>query len=208
MLPNPRHFSILVSNEQLYLASNCYIYRRQIHEWMEIFQMHHISIRLNLYETQKSLSSDINCRKVFSQITECKFNLLYLYACIYHYRSARAEEAIWGEDEDFSDHNYYNSIPGKEPPIGGIVDSRLRGSGSLLGHIHSQPQGSSTAQVTLQTHTVNCASHYYCLIWMYEAPGDRWHLCLLLKHARRQIQVKLCHDRDPHHLHAACFSSG
>lgn len=57
---------------------------------------------------------------------------------------------MWGEDEDFADHNYYNSIPGKEPPIGGVVDSRLRTSGALLGHIHTQPQGKSTAQVNLQ----------------------------------------------------------
>uniref|UniRef100_A0A3Q3XEG9 Uncharacterized protein n=1 Tax=Mola mola TaxID=94237 RepID=A0A3Q3XEG9_MOLML len=62
----------------------------------------------------------------------------------------RTEEPVWGEDEDFADHNYYNSIPGKEPPIGGVVDSRLRTSGALLGHIHTQPQGKSTAQVNLQ----------------------------------------------------------
>lgn len=64
-------------------------------------------------------------------------------------RSARAEEPIWGEDEGFSDHDYYNSIPGKEPPIGGVVDSRLRGSAALLGHIHSQPQSYTPAQVTV-----------------------------------------------------------
>lgn len=57
---------------------------------------------------------------------------------------------MWGEDEDFSDHNYYNSIPGKEPPIGGVVDSRLRASGALLGHIHTQPQSKTAAQVNLQ----------------------------------------------------------
>lgn len=66
-------------------------------------------------------------------------------------RSVRTEEPIWGEDESFSDHDYYNSIPGKEPPIGGVVDSRLRGNGALLGHIHSQLQGYTTTQVTLQT---------------------------------------------------------
>uniref|UniRef100_H3DDC9 SHC (Src homology 2 domain containing) transforming protein 2 n=1 Tax=Tetraodon nigroviridis TaxID=99883 RepID=H3DDC9_TETNG len=70
-------------------------------------------------------------------------------------RSARAEEPIWGEDEGFSDHDYYNSIPGKEPPIGGVVDSRLRGSGAPLGHVHSQPLGCTAAQVTLQTDDVN-----------------------------------------------------
>uniref|UniRef100_A0A3B5LVR4 SHC (Src homology 2 domain containing) transforming protein 2 n=1 Tax=Xiphophorus couchianus TaxID=32473 RepID=A0A3B5LVR4_9TELE len=47
---------------------------------------------------------------------------------------------VWGEDEDASEHDYYNSIPGKEPPVGGVVDSRLRPTGALLGHIHTQPQ--------------------------------------------------------------------
>ncbi|TKS74548.1 SHC-transforming protein 2 [Collichthys lucidus] len=62
-------------------------------------------------------------------------------------RSVRTEEPMWGEEEDFSDHDYYNSIPGKEPPIGGVVDSRLRPSGALLGHIHTQPQSKTTAQM-------------------------------------------------------------
>ena len=57
---------------------------------------------------------------------------------------------MWGEEEDFSDHDYYNSIPGKEPPIGGVVDSRLRSSGALLGHIHTQPQSKTAAQVSLR----------------------------------------------------------
>lgn len=35
------------------------------------------------------------------------------------------EESAWGDDEAGVDHNYYNSIPGKEPPLGGLVDSRL-----------------------------------------------------------------------------------
>lgn len=39
-------------------------------------------------------------------------------------RLTRPEESAWG-DEDEADHNYYNSIPGKEPPPGGLVDSRL-----------------------------------------------------------------------------------
>lgn len=64
-------------------------------------------------------------------------------------RSVRAEEPVWGEDEDFADHDYYNSIPGKEPPIGGVVDSRLRMSGAMLGHIHTQPQSKTAAQVNL-----------------------------------------------------------
>ncbi|XP_034736620.1 SHC-transforming protein 2 isoform X3 [Etheostoma cragini] len=62
-------------------------------------------------------------------------------------RSVRTEEPMWGDDEDFSEHNYYNSIPGKEPPVGGVVDSRLKPSGSLLGHIHTQPQSKTAAQM-------------------------------------------------------------
>ncbi|KAM8795133.1 LOW QUALITY PROTEIN: SHC-transforming protein 2 [Eudromia elegans] len=41
-------------------------------------------------------------------------------------RALGAEESAWGDDEDSAEHDYYNSIPGKEPPLGGIVDSRLR----------------------------------------------------------------------------------
>ncbi|XP_026160372.1 SHC-transforming protein 2 isoform X2 [Mastacembelus armatus] len=60
-------------------------------------------------------------------------------------RSVRPEEPVWVEDEDFSEHDYYNSIPGKEPPVGGVVDSRLRPSGALFGHIHTQPQSKTAA---------------------------------------------------------------
>uniref|UniRef100_A0A8C6S006 SHC (Src homology 2 domain containing) transforming protein 2 n=1 Tax=Nannospalax galili TaxID=1026970 RepID=A0A8C6S006_NANGA len=35
------------------------------------------------------------------------------------------EESAWGDEDEAADHNYYNSIPGKEPPLGGLVDSRL-----------------------------------------------------------------------------------
>ncbi|XP_038239883.1 SHC-transforming protein 2 isoform X1 [Dermochelys coriacea] len=48
------------------------------------------------------------------------------------------EESAWGDEEEMAEHDYYNSIPGKEPPLGGLVDSRLR-HGMLLGHVHSQP---------------------------------------------------------------------
>ncbi|XP_077188059.1 SHC-transforming protein 2 [Paroedura picta] len=40
-------------------------------------------------------------------------------------RALGTEEAAWGEDDETSEHDYYNSIPGKEPPLGGLVDSRL-----------------------------------------------------------------------------------
>ncbi|XP_054147068.1 SHC-transforming protein 2 isoform X2 [Melozone crissalis] len=51
-------------------------------------------------------------------------------------RALAAEESAWGEDEEgAAEHDYYNSIPGKEPPPGGLVDSRLR-------HIRAQPSSS------------------------------------------------------------------
>ncbi|XP_029142445.1 SHC-transforming protein 2-like [Protobothrops mucrosquamatus] len=47
-----------------------------------------------------------------------------------HERTMGVEDS-WCEEEDPSGHNYYNSIPGKQPPLGGLVDSRLHyGSGS------------------------------------------------------------------------------
>ena len=63
-------------------------------------------------------------------------------------RSHRLEEPSWGEEEESSEHDYYNSIPGKEPPLGGVVDSRLRPSTSLIGHIHTQPQSKAANQVS------------------------------------------------------------
>ncbi|PKU41069.1 shc-transforming protein 2 isoform x1 [Limosa lapponica baueri] len=58
-------------------------------------------------------------------------------------RALGAEESAWGEDEEVAEHDYYNSIPGKEPPLGGLIDSRLR-HGTILGHVHTQPSSSST----------------------------------------------------------------
>ncbi|NWW85772.1 SHC2 protein, partial [Rhynochetos jubatus] len=51
------------------------------------------------------------------------------------------EESAWGEDEEAGEHDYYNSIPGKEPPPGGLIDSRLR-HGTNQGHIRTQPSSS------------------------------------------------------------------
>ncbi|XP_074893804.1 LOW QUALITY PROTEIN: SHC-transforming protein 2 [Buteo buteo] len=56
-------------------------------------------------------------------------------------RALGAEESAWGEDEEVAEHDYYNSIPGKEPPPGGLIDSRLR-HGTILGHVRTQPSGS------------------------------------------------------------------
>ncbi|XP_027756885.1 SHC-transforming protein 2 isoform X1 [Empidonax traillii] len=56
-------------------------------------------------------------------------------------RALGAEESAWGEDEEVAEHNYYNSIPGKEPPPGGLIDSRFH-HGTVLGHIRTQPSSS------------------------------------------------------------------
>lgn len=41
------------------------------------------------------------------------------------HRLTGLEESAWGDEEEAEGHNYYNSIPGKEPPPGGLMDSRL-----------------------------------------------------------------------------------
>ncbi|XP_072457819.1 SHC-transforming protein 2 [Notamacropus eugenii] len=48
------------------------------------------------------------------------------------------EESVWGEEEEATEHDYYNSIPGKEPPLGGLVDSRLWAPS----YVHTQPPSS------------------------------------------------------------------
>ncbi|XP_066491820.1 SHC-transforming protein 2 [Tiliqua scincoides] len=52
-------------------------------------------------------------------------------------RAIGTGDSAWGEEEETSDHDYYNRIPGKEPPPGGLVDSRFRHGASLC-HVHSQ----------------------------------------------------------------------
>ncbi|NWI63966.1 SHC2 protein, partial [Todus mexicanus] len=62
-------------------------------------------------------------------------------------RALGAEESAWGEDEEAAEHDYYNSIPGKEPPLGGLIDSRLQHS-TAQGHVRAQPssQGAFAAR--------------------------------------------------------------
>ncbi|XP_075464223.1 SHC-transforming protein 1 [Ascaphus truei] len=44
-----------------------------------------------------------------------------------HDRMAGFDGSAWDEEEEeLPDHAYYNDFPGKEPPIGGVVDMRLR----------------------------------------------------------------------------------
>ncbi|XP_019381904.1 PREDICTED: SHC-transforming protein 1 isoform X2 [Gavialis gangeticus] len=51
-----------------------------------------------------------------------------------HDRMAGFDGSAWDEEEEeATDHQYYNDFPGKEPPIGGLVDMRLRdGAGAAL----------------------------------------------------------------------------
>ncbi|KAM8939762.1 SHC-transforming protein 2 [Pelodytes ibericus] len=73
-----------------------------------------------------------------------------------------AEELSWASEEDqASEHNYYNSIPGKEPPVGGLQDSRVR-EGVANSHSHTQisangqwPQVGSPARRPPVSHSVS-----------------------------------------------------
>ncbi|KAB0362787.1 hypothetical protein FD754_006943 [Muntiacus muntjak] len=56
------------------------------------------------------------------------------------------EDSAWGDEEE-AEHNYYNSLPGKEPPPGGLVDSRLAlTQPCALGVLGTLGQGASPAR--------------------------------------------------------------
>ncbi|XP_068836790.1 SHC-transforming protein 2 isoform X2 [Capricornis sumatraensis] len=56
------------------------------------------------------------------------------------------EDSAWGDEEE-AEHNYYNSLPGKEPPPGGLVDSRLAlTQPCALGVLGALGQGASPAR--------------------------------------------------------------
>ncbi|KAF4015020.1 hypothetical protein G4228_006148 [Cervus hanglu yarkandensis] len=56
------------------------------------------------------------------------------------------EDSAWGDEEEV-EHNYYNSLPGKEPPPGGLVDSRLAlTQPCALGVLGTLGQGASPAR--------------------------------------------------------------
>ncbi|XP_061739162.1 SHC-transforming protein 2 [Nerophis ophidion] len=99
-------------------------------------------------------------------------------------RSCRAEEPAWAEEEeDCSEHDYYNSIPGKEPPVGGVVDSRLRPSGlSQQGHVLTQPHSKATAQMgspaKREPASLHASQPCYELHWDADATsGSDGYLC-------------------------------
>ncbi|XP_041705082.1 SHC-transforming protein 2 isoform X1 [Coregonus clupeaformis] len=90
-------------------------------------------------------------------------------------RNIRTEDSAWGDDEDSSEHDYYNSIPGKEPPVGGVVDSRLRPCTALLGHVHSQPQSKAVqmgSPARRETSSYRSGQLCYELHWDTENNGS------------------------------------
>ncbi|NXF76586.1 SHC1 protein, partial [Sclerurus mexicanus] len=66
-----------------------------------------------------------------------------------HDRMAGFDGSAWDEEEEESapDHQYYNDFPGKEPPIGGVVDMRLRdGAAQTPNHLGATlPVGQSSS---------------------------------------------------------------
>lgn len=53
-------------------------------------------------------------------------NVLVIKPLFFLFRVLNMEELPWTEEEDESaDHPYYNNIPGKMPPPGGFIDTRL-----------------------------------------------------------------------------------
>ncbi|OCT69588.1 hypothetical protein XELAEV_18040900mg [Xenopus laevis] len=83
-----------------------------------------------------------------------------------HDRMAGFDGSAWDEEEEeLPDHAYYNDFPGKEPPIGGVVDMRLRdgaapavlrqspnhmGATLPVGQVSGAEQDSRKMQPTLQ----------------------------------------------------------
>ncbi|NXG02785.1 SHC1 protein, partial [Sakesphorus luctuosus] len=66
-----------------------------------------------------------------------------------HDRMAGFDGSAWDEEEEepTPDHQYYNDFPGKEPPIGGVVDMRLRdGAAQTPNHLGATlPVGQSSS---------------------------------------------------------------
>ncbi|XP_075418715.1 SHC-transforming protein 1 isoform X1 [Tenrec ecaudatus] len=61
-----------------------------------------------------------------------------------HDRMAGFDGSAWDEEEEEPpDHQYYNDFPGKEPPLGGVVDMRLR-EGATPGAARPPPPSTQT----------------------------------------------------------------
>ncbi|NXS59298.1 SHC1 protein, partial [Brachypteracias leptosomus] len=67
-----------------------------------------------------------------------------------HDRMAGFDGSAWDEEEEepAPDHQYYNDFPGKEPPLGGVVDMRLRdGAAPTPNHLGATlPIGQSSGE--------------------------------------------------------------
>ncbi|CAN8206697.1 unnamed protein product [Coccothraustes coccothraustes] len=67
-----------------------------------------------------------------------------------HDRMAGFDGSAWDEEEEepAPDHQYYNDFPGKEPPIGGVVDMRLQdGAAQTTNHLGATlPVGQSSGE--------------------------------------------------------------
>uniref|UniRef100_A0A4W3H8R1 SHC (Src homology 2 domain containing) transforming protein 2 n=1 Tax=Callorhinchus milii TaxID=7868 RepID=A0A4W3H8R1_CALMI len=81
-------------------------------------------------------------------------------------RMTGSEESAWGEEEESSEHNYYNSIPGKQPPVGGVVDSRQR---------HVQPSSSIGATQVSRLPSKDRAPGFRSVtLFCWVGSGKRW----------------------------------
>ncbi|XP_064588834.1 SHC-transforming protein 1 isoform X3 [Zonotrichia leucophrys gambelii] len=71
-----------------------------------------------------------------------------------HDRMAGFDGSAWDEEEEepAPDHQYYNDFPGKEPPIGGVVDMRLQdGAAQTPNHLGATlPVGQSGGEFDAQ----------------------------------------------------------
>lgn len=73
---------------------------------------------------------------MLSEYIICTLVVFTYIFCIFPNRVViGSEDLTWGaEDDHNSEHNYYNSIPGKEPPLGGVQDSRVRDPSTINHH--------------------------------------------------------------------------
>ena len=94
-------------------------------------------------------------------------------------------ESVWTEEEEEepAEHPYYNNIPGKMPPPGGFIDTRLGQS------IQAEVQDRSLAHLT--PHLTICSSNSQYRVLHFRAP--EWHSglrhCVLVQEVSLQSLV-------------------